>query len=96
MICISPSQTAARSALISAANTHRAKRRTRTGDGLFESVGAKLPDAEIKDAPSSQAGYEEHDVQFLEIATDRGVFTMSRHNEHDGYYRGFDICAIVG
>ena len=65
----------------------------RTDDKLEEYVGAKLLGAEIKEAPSLSAGYEEHDVEFLEVKTDRGVFTMSSHNEHNGYYGGFSIRA---
>lgn len=67
-----------------------------TDDDLSEYVGAKLLDAEIKDAPSVENEYEEHEVQFLEVKTDRGVFTMANHNEHNGYYGGFSIRASVG
>ena len=65
----------------------------RTDDNLTEYVGAKLLGAEIKEAPSIAAGYDEHEVQFLEVRTDRGVFTMASHNEHNGYYGGFLIVA---
>ena len=36
---------------------------------------------------------EKHEVQFLEIKTDRGVLTMANHNEHNGWYGGFWIVA---
>jgi hypothetical protein len=61
----------------------------RTDDDLSYFVGAKLTGAEIKDAPNVPDEYGEHEVQFLEIQTDRGVFTISNHNEHNGYYDGF-------
>lgn len=69
----------------------------RTDDDLASFVGAKLIGAEIKDAPSAAPPYEygEHEVQFLEVKTDRGVFTMASHNEHNGYYGGFLIRAQV-
>mgnify|MGYP003435737536 CR=1 FL=1 len=67
----------------------------RTDDNLAEYVGAKLLSAEIKEAPSETDMYQEHEVQFLEVQTDRGVFTMASHNEHNGYYGGFFIQAAV-
>lgn len=67
----------------------------RTDDKLSDFVGAKLLGAEIKDAPNIEAGYETHEVQFLEVKTDKGSFVMSSHNEHNGYYGGFAIRAEV-
>ena len=68
-----------------------AYRYMRTDDKLTEYVGAKLLGAEIKSAPNikDECGY--HEVEFLEIKTDRGVFTMASHNEHNGYYGGFNL-----
>ena len=56
-------------------------------------VGAKFFDAEIKDAPNENGpeDYEDHEVQFLEIVTSLGSFTIANHNEHNGYYGGFSI-----
>lgn len=65
----------------------------RTDDNLADYVGAKLLGAEIKEAPNEPDEYGEHEVQFLEVKTDRGVFTMASHNEHNGYYGGFWIQA---
>ena len=48
-----------------------------TDDILSDYVGAKLSGMEIKDAPSTEEGLYCHDVQFLEVQTDRGSFTMS-------------------
>lgn len=70
----------------------------RTDDNLQEYVGAKLLGAEIKEAPSTTDGEDQwgdHDVEFLEVQTDRGVFTMASHNEHNGYYGGFSITAAA-
>jgi hypothetical protein len=65
----------------------------RTDDNLGGFIGAKLLGAEIKEAPSIESEYDSHEVQFLEIKTDRGVFTMASHNEHNGYYGGFYLVA---
>lgn len=67
----------------------------RTDDDLADYVGAKLLGAEIKEAPNQPDEWGEHEVQFLEVKTDRGVFTMASHNEHNGYYGGFWIVAAV-
>jgi hypothetical protein len=45
--------------------------------------------AEVKNAPNIPDENNFHEVQFFEIQTDRGVFTLSSHNEHNGYYGGF-------
>ncbi len=63
----------------------------RTDDELSYYIGSQLLGAEIKDAPSIECNYGEHEVQFLEVQTSKGVFTLSSHNEHNGYYGGFSI-----
>lgn len=64
----------------------------RTDDDLGFFIGSELLGAEIKDGPSIDDGFDEvHDVRFLEVQTSNGVFTMSSHNEHNGYYGGFAI-----
>lgn len=63
----------------------------RTDDDMQHFIGAKLTGLEIKEAPNEQDEYGDHEVQFLEVQTDRGVFTMASHNEHNGYYGGFYI-----
>jgi hypothetical protein len=64
-----------------------------TDDKLCDYIGSKLLGAEIKDAPSIYDKYGDHEVQFLEIQTSKGVLTMASHNEHNGYYGGFLIVA---
>jgi hypothetical protein len=61
----------------------------RTDDKLSEFIGSKLLCAVVKDAPNMPGEDCEHEVQFLEIQTSIGVFTMASHNEHSGYYGGF-------
>lgn len=61
------------------------------GDDLSEFVGAKYVEAFVKDGPEIEYEYGVHEVQFLEIRTSKGSITVSAHNEHNGYYGGFDI-----
>ena len=68
----------------------------RTDDDMQHFVGAKLTGIEIKEAPNEPDEYGDHEVQFLEVQTDRGVFTMASHNEHNGYYGGFWITLKTG
>jgi len=65
----------------------------RTDDDLSDYVGAVLLGAELRDAPNVEDEYGDHEVQFLVIRTDKGDFTMSNHNEHNGYYGGFAVVA---
>ncbi len=66
----------------------------RTDDDLAFYVGASLLGGVVRDAPTrADNDYEEHEVQFLEIQTTKGTFTMSSHNVHNGYYSGFSIRA---
>jgi hypothetical protein len=64
----------------------------RTDDNLNDYIGAKFLGLEVKDAPEVEDDYGTHEVQFLEIQTSKGVFTMANHNEHNGYYGGFLLC----
>ena len=66
----------------------------KTDDNLKDFIGAKLLDIEIKEGHDIEgSGYGDHEVQFLDISTDRGVITFSNHNEHNGCYSGFSIVA---
>lgn len=65
-----------------------------TDDDLTQFVGGRLNDMEIKAADSIKGTneYDEaHEVQFLRLITDRGNVVFSNHNEHNGYYGGFNI-----
>jgi hypothetical protein len=65
-----------------------------TDDDLSEYSGATLLDFELKNAPDQEDEWGEvHEVQFLDVKTDKGVFQMANHNEHNGYYGGFWIVA---
>ena len=68
----------------------------RTDDILTEFIGATLLYFELKDAPSTQDREwdDVHEIQFLDVKTDKGVFQIASHNEHNGYYGGFWIKAV--
>ena len=65
----------------------------RTDDDLTEYYGATLLDFELKSAPNMADEYGDHEVQFLDVKTSKGIFQMANHNEHNGYYGGFYIVA---
>mgnify|MGYP001615476013 CR=1 FL=1 len=78
--------------LVDTAQSCCERRYMRTDDTLDEYVGATLTGGEVKPAPDigdSEDGA--HEVEFLEIQTSKGVFTMVSHNEHNGYYGGFGL-----
>lgn len=62
-----------------------------TDDDLTSYVGDTLLGTEVKGCSDldTQEGY--HEIQFLEIKTDKGCITFTTHNEHNGYYSGFNI-----
>lgn len=65
-----------------------------TSDNLSEHAGETLIDFELKDAPNAEGQYgDEHEIQFLDVITDKGRFQIANHNEHNGYYGGFSIAA---
>lgn len=64
----------------------------RTDDNLNDFIGATLMGVEVRNAPDVEdENYGVHEVQFLLVTTSKGVFVMSSHNEHNGYYGGFSI-----
>lgn len=64
-----------------------------TDDDLSKFTGAVILDYQIKDAPSIEDGYDYHDIEWFEVITNKGPFQMVNHNEHNGYYGGFSVCA---
>lgn len=62
-----------------------------TDDNLDYYVGAELRGMEVLEGPDIAEDYEVHEQQFLNIHTSRGVFTITCHNEHNGYYGGFNL-----
>lgn len=64
-----------------------------TDDDLNEYSGATVMDFELKKVDDIEHEYDVHEVQFIEVKTDKGVITVSNHNKHNGYYGGFWIVA---
>jgi len=65
-------------------------------DNLSHFKGAKLLMAEVTDVKQHgcddvDSNCDAHDIQFLVVTTSKGSFTVSNHNEHNGYYGGFYI-----
>jgi len=70
------------------------KRYMTCDDNLDYFSGAVLKDILVKDGPveEDEWGYP-HEIQFLEVVTSKGSFTVATHNKHNGYYGGFLIRA---
>ncbi len=72
------------------------RRYMRTDDILPEFIGADFLGTDLKDSTYTDEEYGDvHEIQFLEIKTSKGVFIIASHNEHNGYYGGFNICASI-
>lgn len=67
-----------------------------TDDDLAAFENSVFLGAELRDGPEIGGNYDVHEIQFLEIKTSAGQFTMSNHNNHNGYYGGFAIrCEVI-
>jgi hypothetical protein len=64
-----------------------------TDDDLSSFNGSTLLDFELKTVDDLSDSYDVHEIQFLDVKTSEGVFTMVNHNVHNGYYGGFWIQA---
>jgi hypothetical protein len=63
-----------------------------TDDDVNSLVGGLLLHIDLKDGPDEEDTYGDvHEIQFLEISTDKAFVTIANHNEHNGYYGGFAI-----
>lgn len=60
-------------------------------DDLSSFIAMDFMKAEVKDGPTIDEGGPIQEIQFLEITTSRGSFTIANYNDHNGYYGGFDI-----
>ena len=66
-----------------------------TDDDLSYFSGAVLMGAEVKSAPDIDVDYGAHEIAFLVVTTSKGAFTIETHNEHNGYYGGFYMEAVL-
>jgi len=60
-------------------------------DDLSKFTGAKLLGGDLRTVDQSMSEDQAHEIQFLIIKTSAGEFTVSNHNEHNGYYSGFGL-----
>lgn len=81
--------------LYDAAQSCCESRYLRTDDDLAYYVGAVLVGAEVSESEEMHSDWGTHEIAFLRVSTDRGVFTVASHNEHNGYYGGISIMARV-
>lgn len=71
------------------------KRYMTTSDDLTGFEGATFTGVVLRVAPPHPALPDDycHDSQFLAVKTSGGEFVMETHNEHNGYYSGFNVIA---
>jgi hypothetical protein len=66
-----------------------------TDDELDTFIGAKLVNLEAvagPDIPYEGESYgDTHEQMFVKVETTAGTITLVTHNEHNGYYGGFDV-----
>lgn len=64
-----------------------------TDDDLQWYTGALFVGWDLGEFKDEGKGYEQHEIQFLNIRTSKKVIVCQTHNEHNGYYGGFWISA---
>lgn len=66
-----------------------------TDDDLSSFVGAKVVSLEAVEGPDipceGESYGEVHETMFVKLETTMGTITLVTHNEHNGYYGGFDV-----
>ena len=63
-----------------------------TDDNVSSLVGCRIVHIASKDGPVEEDDYGDvHETCFVEIQTNKGLVTLITHNEHNGYYGGFDL-----
>ena len=79
--------------IISDQNLSGESRTMTTDDDLTQFARSVFLGIELKDVPSIDTEFGLHEMQFLDVITDKGKFQMVNHNDHDGTYSGFRIVA---
>lgn len=65
-------------------------------DRLEDFAGALLYGIEAREVTTRDDASEVHEVTVLRVHTSIGDFTVETHNEHNGYYGGFDLtCDVI-
>jgi hypothetical protein len=63
-------------------------------DSVDDLTGGKIVSIDTDasgDEPDNEDSYEVHEVKFVKVQTTKGGFTLCTHNDHNGYYGGFEI-----
>lgn len=64
-------------------------------DDIKVLFGQKLVNFKIKNYTcKSNSCHNDHEEVFIDIQTDQDCITFTSHNEHNGYYSGFDLCIV--
>lgn len=68
-----------------------------TDDDLVAFTGAEFLGVDAKPGikENDSDGYSVHETEFLDVKTSLGVFTVTSHNTHNGYYSGFSLRAYL-
>lgn len=65
-------------------------------DDLTGYQGAHLEDISLREGRDDIGdGMDCHEVAFVKVVTDQGTITLTSHNEHNGYYGGFDLAILA-
>lgn len=65
-----------------------------TDDEITYFIGAEFIDINLRNFQDTESLYGDiHDMQFLEVRTSKGIFTIANHNQHNGCYSGFELAA---
>lgn len=62
-----------------------------TGDDLDDFVNEEFRGFELREVTPLEYDSSVHEIQFLLGMTSFGVFTLETHNQHNGYYSGFNV-----
>jgi len=60
-------------------------------DNIEDLVGKKLTEISVREGGTREAEYDVHDIYFLHIKAEDECLVVANHNEHNGYYGGFDL-----
>lgn len=66
-----------------------------TDDNPESLVGGTLLHIDEREGPEVEMEHDEvHEQSFVEVGTDKGFITLVTHNQHNGYYGGFDVVIL--
>lgn len=60
-------------------------------DNPLDLVGKKLTEVKVKNLIRDDGSDDSHEIAFLEIIAGDASVNFATHNEHNGYYGGFDL-----